>query len=514
MTWKTSRLLLALFVLMGACEADEASPATAIAVSIKSDLTVGQELTSVHLRVFEVGADLDKAPMLDFPIQPASDLARPTVITKGSRSEVVIVVQGIGPDGLPQVVQRARAQFMDGKTYNLPVFLARVCKAKNCGELPGQTCYGHMQNSVCEGTCGTIPVAEFIGLLDDEDSPLPTASWSPPRCSPPVADAGLDGGTDGSLPDVIPIPVPPDAAPVSIKDGGVCTPSAPGAPCDLVHQCGCGSDMACGINSSGTVPTIACVTPDVGQEGVPCNEKTGPGCAAGLTCANRLCNRFCDSDKDCRQGNKCVGVTVGSTASPLNFQTCGTPCTSAAQCNTGCCSDQGFCAAKEVCTSATPACAAAGATCTSNSACCSSAPYCLAATAGATTGKCSATPPCKAANAVCSSNSECCSSAPYCNTTITGATTGTCSATAPTPNQCIPTANDTACLTCERSKCCTSRDACLSDTACRALNICFQSCASGNSACFASCRTSNPNGVALDNVWTQCVITNCSTACQ
>lgn len=479
MSWKMTVTALWLGLLGAACSQD-ATPETAIAISIKTDL--GQELSSVRTRIYAVGVNPDSAPpMLDYPNQAATELARPTLVTKGALTEVLIVVQGLGADGTPLVVQRTRAQFIDKKTYNLPVFLGRACKAKNCGEVPGQTCYGSMQSGICEGTCGPIPVAESAGILDDEHSPLPTASWRPQIC-PMVRDSGplppddrllCDGGVGPSGCVVTDAGDAGWDAGDAGADAAICTPSVAGAPCNLVTQCGtCDpTTEACGIDESGTSRSIGCVIPGNEREGVTCQDASD--CGRGLTCVDSICKRFCDTNKECGGSSKCAGVVAGTAETPLNFKVCGQSCTGHGDCSSGCCMES-FCRASDKCPGS---CKAAGATCTANADCCSSAPYCVAASSSATSGTCSATPP------------------------------------ALVPTSCVASSADSACQSCNKSKCCTSYNACMSNTACKSLNACYGACATGDKTCLSNCDLANPSGVSAGDAWGQCLVTSCNTQC-
>lgn len=466
MSWKIKLTAWMLGLLSVAC-AQDANPETAIAISIKTDL--GQELSSVRTRVYEVGVNSDSAsPLADYPSQPASELSRPTVVTKGPHNEVLIVVQGLGADGMPLIIQRTRAQFLAQKTYNLPIFLGHTCKNKNCGESPGQTCYGSRQNGICEGACGPIPVGASAGLLDDVDSPLPTASWSPQTCTAdagpvvvqPVADAGCDGGgcmTPGRV----------DAG----DAGVVCTPSSAGAPCNLVAQCGtCDpTSEACGIDQSGTIPSIGCVVPGNEREGVTCQHASD--CGRGLTCVDSICKKFCDTDKDCGGSSRCAGVIAGSAQTPLNFRVCGQSCTGNGDCSSGCCMDS-FCRASDKC------------------------------------------PPdvvCGTAGQVCTVASDCCSATPYCNASASG--TKACSATPSAPPSCSSAAGSDACGLCSDARCCVQWKDCTGNTDCSALLACFKKCTSGDTTCNTSCRTQHPTGVQIALTWSTCIDNSCSTQC-
>lgn len=184
--------------------AAELEPATAIAVSIKTDLNVGTELTEISCRVFDVGADPQTAEPASQHTAAAEALERPFVITKGRASEFMLSIEGFRAQGQPPiVVSRVRVRFEEGKTLALPVFLARACNGRSC-QFPGLTCFGQASGNVPAGQCAPIPGPDSLREIHN---PGEESAWTPMPVQPldasfapaSLRDAGPFVRADASL---------------------------------------------------------------------------------------------------------------------------------------------------------------------------------------------------------------------------------------------------------------------------------------------------------------------------
>lgn len=345
-------LALSLGVLSVACAEDEQA-ATALAVVVKHDL--GQELSSVWIRVFDASADpRSAAPLNEFSPQPVGELGRPTVISSPKRTEFLIAVQGLGPGGKadPLVEQHVRVRVVRGKTIATPIFLSRACVKKACSEA-GQTCNGQVAGSPCDGTCAPAPTIEAAGVIDDEDDPLPTGSWQRPDCRmdtpTPAADGGCDGGAccDSGMCSC-------DGGSCATDGGGECKPSFVGSTCNLVSQCGCGMGEACYTRLDMMTKVVSECSPAGNlREGLRCSDELE--CGRGLGCINQTCRRYCEKESDCGANSTCGSLAFGTgDASIKSASACFERCTSNAGCATGCCSDN-VCKPSNECRDAGPA---------------------------------------------------------------------------------------------------------------------------------------------------------------
>lgn len=280
-------LIVGLLSLLLGCSQEE-KPATALVISIKTDFAPGAELTEVWVRAFprDSNAATDK-PFMDVRV-PVADMERPFVIEKGSDDQVLIAVQGLGT-ATPKnaiVEHRLLARFEGGKSLQIPVHLAKVCRDKPCSDPAGQTCYWEAQGGVPPGSCGPIPFPQQSSVLE---SPTDYGKWDAP-------DAG-----------------PADAAPVcDLKpDAGSCNP---------VAQCGCPMGLNCQVDTNGA----GFCTDKVGTKsrGASCENEL---CASGFTCFYGSCVNYCAKDDDC--GN---GLCVKSAMKP--YGRCLTRCTTNESC--------------------------------------------------------------------------------------------------------------------------------------------------------------------------------------
>lgn len=171
-----------LALLASACAPE---PATAIAVTVKTDLMFGSELSELNYRVFADDADPDfDEPISEFTAA-AQTIDRPFIITRKNADEFLISVEGYGPASPHAlVVHRERVRFEAGKTLALHVFLARVCYGNTCA-IDGLTCYGEPFGRTQAGVCDTIPGPR---PLDRVERPGDESMWEP--MTSPALDAG------------------------------------------------------------------------------------------------------------------------------------------------------------------------------------------------------------------------------------------------------------------------------------------------------------------------------------
>lgn len=184
-------------------------PATAIDVSVKTDLVVGRELMQVSYRIFAVNDDPDEdMPVSEFTVD-AQQLEMPFVITRREADNFLLSIEGVGPDlAAPVIVYRERVRFEKDKTLALHVFLARSCFHRGC-TFDGLTCFGESFGQTQAGQCGAIPGPRTLLPVDrpgDESMWEPTPGHafdggtftSPSGATPPfgggLCRASLDGG--------------------------------------------------------------------------------------------------------------------------------------------------------------------------------------------------------------------------------------------------------------------------------------------------------------------------------
>lgn len=540
-------LTLALSILSAACSQDD-EPATAAAIVVKTDLALGQELGSVQVRIYAPDADVSNPavqPLVSFDPLPSFDIGRPIVLKKGGRQDFLIAVQGLGPANEPIIEHRARAQFVDGQTIVLPVYLRRTCLRQACAGAPGQTCYGQAAGTQCEGTCGPIPLVESAGMVDSATTAALPATWLPKSCSGP--SVMCDGGICPAIPD-------------GGADAGLCAPSVPGvgASCNVVKQCGCPTGQACGITfTSDGAPEPACKTPGVKPAGRACD---GPSeCAPGTICIGAdnasFCRKFCETDMDCGGGGVCKDIP-GKDKKPTGLRSCWQRCGGHDDCESHCCDELSdgdqVCLPAEACT-----CLPAGASCSTASQCCGgtcaagsngqkvcggtgSAPSCPAASTDTACTTCSKQQ-CCAEYSACSQSQDCVKYAQCLNactsdacetqcgkdfaagaavaarfqqcarTSCASACSGSSSSGGSSGASCAAQSGDSACMTCDKANCCASRAACVGNAECIALNTCFGNCTTD--ACYEQCKTAHPTGVAPHQTWSLCVDRACPTQC-
>ena len=168
-------LWLSLSLSLGSC-APQVEQATAIAVSVKTDLLADSELREVSYRVFSTLADPDDdAPVTEFTTA-VQTLEHPFLILRGPADELLLSVEGfLAPQEDPVVVQRVRARFVEGETLALHVFLARACLYGFC-ETKGLTCYGEAYGQTAAGECAAIPEPPVLGVVSH---PGDESSWGP-----------------------------------------------------------------------------------------------------------------------------------------------------------------------------------------------------------------------------------------------------------------------------------------------------------------------------------------------
>jgi hypothetical protein len=164
----------ALALVFSACAAGDLH-ATAVAVSVKTELAIGTELREVDYRLFPFSAD----PRVDAPLSTltvaAQELARPFVVVRGEQDAFLISIEGYADrDQDPVVVYQARARFVREQTLALHVFLSRACYMRDCG-FSGLTCYGETWANVPAGTCGAIPMPELPRVT----YPGEESEWTP-----------------------------------------------------------------------------------------------------------------------------------------------------------------------------------------------------------------------------------------------------------------------------------------------------------------------------------------------
>jgi hypothetical protein len=441
-------------------EPDEASENTTVAIGDGCD-------------VVTVDADLSTAtPLVDLPPQPASELARPTVLTKSGRDEFLIAVQGLGPAGRTQpiVEYRVRARFVPGKTTVVPIFLGRSCAQKTCGERADQTCIGDKSAGACG--CGPIPDASQPVVTDPGDV---AGSFSPQSCddAPLVCDGGIaDAG----------------ASDAGASDGGVCpapcTPSPmKGSTCSLVSQCGCATNLACVVKfGAGEIRTAECSSEKGTRlKGQTCSN--ADTCAPGLGCIGggkvAVCRAYCETAADCgTAGVACIDV-IGDSNKPLGYKYCAQSCRTNSECETACCTSSGACAPPEYCEepesdAAIPSCSTSGQSCTAGGDCCAAAPWCLANPDGKS---------------------------------------GTCGTNINTVGLCTAATGDTACGTCIKTSCCTAYTACRSNRSCQAYSNCRVRCGETDATCIAACGRAESVGATLYTAYTTCSEASCGTQC-
>ncbi|MDB4991051.1 MAG: hypothetical protein JWN04_6229 [Myxococcaceae bacterium] len=181
--------------LCAACAPDRVA-ATAIVVSVKTDLKIGSELRELSYRVFRANSSGDgDAPVAEFSAA-AQTLAHPFVILRQREDELMLSVEGFAAPGEgPVVVARVRARFVQGKSLALHVFLARACLFSLCGA-DGLTCFGETYGEALAGECSAIPGPD---ALDEVLMPGDESDWQPAHREASDLDAGQSARTGADV---------------------------------------------------------------------------------------------------------------------------------------------------------------------------------------------------------------------------------------------------------------------------------------------------------------------------
>ena len=201
------RLVLALVVglsaaLLAACE--RTLPKTAVLVVVDSDLSVGDELSSIAVSAVDPENDRELASATfvlserggsgghELPLSLAI-----AAKSQSSRELVRIVVTGRAASvssaaEIPVVEQRADVQFVPNKLVRLDVSLARTCVQQFCvvGDRP-QSC------DALTGHCGKIPL--YDDLPEARGDGIDDFVWAAGVADRGVdSDGGIDGGDTGT----------------------------------------------------------------------------------------------------------------------------------------------------------------------------------------------------------------------------------------------------------------------------------------------------------------------------
>lgn len=263
--------LLAQLSFIGCGGDGEATDATAIAISVRSDL--GPTLRSVELMLLAPGADPEQADADRRRSVDVSedDLPLTLVATRGERDRIQVVVRGLGVQNALLAQYRATVSFAAGETLGLPVFLASACLGRPCVGTEAQTCYSMPSDSVDMGACGELPDFES----DDLEA---------------IASAG-------------------DEHDWSEPDSNTCDPAELGDDeCSVFPQCGCDAGQACRMDPAGG--GFSCS--EVGDLGVNETCDSDRDCGAGLACNYGLCLPYCAGNPECGAGGICLSVVDGA----------------------------------------------------------------------------------------------------------------------------------------------------------------------------------------------------------
>lgn len=282
---------LGLLILIAACS-DKTVPATAIVVSVKSNL--GTQLSTVEVEVLadasgEQGSSTRLS--LDEITLPAA-----VAITKGTLDTVTVVVRGLDAEDATLVSQRAKVTFRDRTTLRLPVFLGSVCLG-SCPDTATRTCTPRRTGTYLAGECTPVPSYEGSDLT-------------------PVEKAGEEH--DWSVP---------------VAGGpGECVVGAPFmGECDPLQECGCEDGEMCIVRATSegdtVLATTVCVTEGGIEAGQNCSDEV-EACVPGTSCVGNLCKPLCTSDDDCDSDvgpSSCLAIYVGGIEVP-GVRTCQIPC--------------------------------------------------------------------------------------------------------------------------------------------------------------------------------------------
>lgn len=176
--------LLGTAMVGGGCELP---PATAVAVSVKVEPAVSEQLLEVTFRVFEFEDDPDYSnPVSEFTT-PIAQLSKPFIVTRAHADRFLLSVEGfVRGGGDPAIVYREQVTFKAGKTLALPVFLASACFERTC-QFDGLTCYGAAHGGILAGQCDRYPERE----LEPVERPGDESKWEPVPTKPSLLDAGF-----------------------------------------------------------------------------------------------------------------------------------------------------------------------------------------------------------------------------------------------------------------------------------------------------------------------------------
>ena len=171
------------------------------------------------------------------------------------------------------------------------------------------------------------------GGSDPDGSPIDGSAID----ATPIDGSAIDGSAidaDPTAIDAMPIDSSPiDAMPI---DGSTC----PTTPCDLVAQCGCGTNQACDIDFTDLMGTACRGVATAGDQNDTCTAINQ--CGAGYVCVgdgtNNTCEQYCDADADCGSPRgQCVIQLVDNAQAPIpGAVTCSSNCDPASATNAVC----------------------------------------------------------------------------------------------------------------------------------------------------------------------------------
>jgi hypothetical protein len=278
----------ALLVISSACQ----SP-TQLVVLVDSDLEVPAELAAVQAIVTDDAGEPAGAEFFDlgrygvpmsFGVE-GGDL---------SSERIRITIQGLTARDELLVERTAALEFIKGEKRLLPMFLARSCAGRTCGE--SQTC--------TEDGCASIFVdVESLQEIEPGDERTHPRPKTDSGADTGTMDTGADGGGDTGSPDV-----GPDA------DSGQPDAIVPGD----------AGLTTCTSNAECTGPSI-CVEPN----GFDC--AGGNSCVCRSSCPPLSSTTICPPEEECYFRPNGDGVCLDrSLSTAANFRA---PCTSPSECD-------------------------------------------------------------------------------------------------------------------------------------------------------------------------------------
>jgi len=193
-------------VLAAGCGEEQRVPATAILVSVNSDLAPVTQLSRVEVelrdfegqgppvetRAFSISAEEPEEGQVNLPFSFG--------IARGRAERFRISVRGYGPDnrGRDKLVlqQTLISGFQHQQTLLLKVFLGSVCLGKLCADEDDveATCYAESEGGIPAGSCGPIPERTELDAFPLDADPH---AWT--RLDASTPDAGMDAGRDAAL---------------------------------------------------------------------------------------------------------------------------------------------------------------------------------------------------------------------------------------------------------------------------------------------------------------------------